>query len=140
MIRQIRDSPAFSTVALIVAAFLLTTAGILIVRYPIGPLFGGTTSATDAGALLPGITVDNAPPPAIGLVVTSLRSGGEAEHAGLQVGDAVIAVDGRAIKSLGQISPYLRRDRSPRIDLAIAHGDRLRHVVLTRSQDGSHGA
>jgi len=140
MIREIQDSPAFSTIALIVAAILLTTAGILIVRYPVGPLFGGTTSGSDAGALLPGLTVDNAPPPAIGLVVTSLRSGGEAEHAGLQVGDVVIAVDGRAIKSLGQISPYLRGDRSPRINLAIAHGDRLRHVVLTRSQGAHPGA
>jgi hypothetical protein len=138
MIGRIRQSPAIFSIALILCTFLLTSAAIMISMHPIH-LFGEPSSARQAAALLPGFTADDAPSPGIGLIVTSLRSGSEAQRAGLRVGDAVLSVDGRAIRSLGQIGPYLRRDRNPRIDFAVLHGDALRHVILMRGQDGVHG-
>jgi membrane-associated protease RseP (regulator of RpoE activity) len=75
-----------------------------------------------------------------GLVVTSLRSGSEAARDGLSVGDAVVAIDGRAIDTLDQARRYLHSDARPALLLDIDHGHQRRQIRLARGQDGAQAA
>jgi S1-C subfamily serine protease len=89
---------------------------------------------------LPGLTVEKAPNPQAGLVVTSLQSAGPAEQAGLAVGDDVLAVDQRAVGTLGELHDVLQRHRSQTIQLLVLHNDVPLDVSLDRSKDPKHGA
>jgi len=139
MTGRFREAPAIFSVALAFGVFMLTSAGILISMHPIHPFAGEAGAIRQSAALLPGFTADNAPAPNIGLIVTSLETGSQAQRAGMHVGDAILSVDGRATRSLGQVGAYLRHDRRPEVDLAVLHGDTLRHVILMRDRDGDHG-
>jgi S1-C subfamily serine protease len=94
----------------------------------------------DAVALLPGLTVENAPPPRTGLIVTSLRTGSEAAQTGIAVGDDIERLDGRPIDEIDDAIAYLRQDRNPAVLLRIEHGSQVRDVRLVRSGEARHGA
>jgi S1-C subfamily serine protease len=90
--------------------------------------------------LFPGFTAEQAGGAAHGLVVTSLRSGSEAAQDGIEVGDAILAIDGRPIDTLDQARRYLREDRQPALSLDLVHQKQLRHLRLLRSVSGENGA
>lgn len=93
-----------------------------------------------AAALFPGFTAEQAGGTARGLVVTSLRSGSEAAQDGMEVGDAIVAIDGRPVDTLDQVRRYLREDRQPALSLDLVHQKQLRHLRLLRSAGGDNGA
>jgi S1-C subfamily serine protease len=89
---------------------------------------------------LPGLTLEKAPEPQAGLIVTSLQSEGPAELAGLAVGDDVLAVDQRPVGSLGDLREALLRNQNGAIQLLVLHKDVPIDVSLSRSEDHLHGA
>lgn len=89
---------------------------------------------------IPGLTLDKAPLPEAGLVVTSLQSAGPAEQAGLAVGDDVLAVDQRPVSSIGEVRDVLQHHQERTVQLLVLHKDRAIDVSLTRSEDHLHGA
>lgn len=92
-----------------------------------------------AMTVLPGLTVENAPPPQLGLVVTSLQTGSEAARAGVHVGDDIAALDGRPVIEIDDAIRYLRRDSRPTIILHLVSDHRVRDVRLHWQAGGSHG-
>lgn len=90
--------------------------------------------------MFPGFTAEQAGGAAHGLVVTSLRSGSEAAQDGIEVGDAILAIDGRPMDTLDQARRYLREDRQPALSLDLVHQKQLRHLRLLRSVSGENGA
>jgi S1-C subfamily serine protease len=89
--------------------------------------------------LLPGLTVEDAPPPQGGLIVTSLQSGSESARSGIMVGDDIRSLDGRRVDDLDDAIAYLRKDRAPAIVLDVAHGEAARQVTLRRQGERYHG-
>lgn len=88
-----------------------------------------------ASAILPGITIEGARARQHGLVITSVRSDGEAARAGVVVGDTIVEFDGNRAVSLDQARRYLQEDKSSRIRLRIMHASRLRDIRLDRERD-----
>lgn len=105
-------------------------------RSGVNRVFAAQADAT----IFPGFTAETASGTARGLIVTSLRSGSEAAADGLQVGDAIVGIDGRSVDTLDQARRYLRRDHRPALSLDLVHEKQLRHVRLTRSTGGDDGA
>jgi S1-C subfamily serine protease len=103
-------------------------------------VIGRPIATSDAVALIPGLTVENASGPSHGLVITSLRSRSAAAVAGLAVGDVVTAIDGRQISTLSGAKRYLHSDRSATIALKVVHDHHERRVDLVRNENGDHGA
>jgi membrane-associated protease RseP (regulator of RpoE activity) len=97
-------------------------------------------SAQSGASLFPGFTAEQGIAAAHGLVVTSLRSGSEAAKDGMEVGDAIVAIDGHAMDSLDQARRYLREDHQPALSLDLVHQKQLRHLRLLRSASGENGA
>lgn len=97
-------------------------------------------SAQSGASLFPGFTAEQSSGAAHGLVVTSLRSGSEAAKDGMEVGDAIVAIDGKAMDSLDQARRYLRADRQPALSLDLVHQKQLRHLRLLRSASGDNGS
>lgn len=95
--------------------------------------------ASTTVSVLPGMTVEEAAPPAHGLVVTSRRSNGAAVEAGISVGDNITAIDYHPIKGLNDAAAYMRHDRRPIVTLTILHDRHMRRMALKRSGE-SHGA
>lgn len=97
-------------------------------------------SAQSGASLFPGFTAEQGGSTVRGLVVTSLRSGSEAAKDGMEVGDAIVTIDGRAMDTLDQARRYLREDRQPALSLDLMHQKQLRHLRLLRSASGDNGA
>ncbi|MDH4743602.1 PDZ domain-containing protein [Sphingomonas sp. CBMAI 2297] len=97
-------------------------------------------AAQSGASLFPGFTAETPGSTARGLVVTSLRSGSEAARDGMEVGDAIVAIDGRGVDTLDQARRYLRNDRHPQVYLDLVHQKQLRHLKLLRSASGENGA
>ena len=62
------------------------------------------------------------------------------EKDGMEVGDAIVAIDGRPVDTLDQVRRYLREDRQPALSLDLVHQKQLRHLRLLRSAGGDNGA
>jgi membrane-associated protease RseP (regulator of RpoE activity) len=97
-------------------------------------------AAQSGASLFPGFTAEQGAGAVHGLVVTSLRSGSEAAKDGMEVGDAILAIDGHAMDSLDQARRYLREDHHPDVYLDLVHQKQLRHLKLLRSASGDNGA
>ncbi|MDG2534111.1 PDZ domain-containing protein [Sphingomonas sp. HITSZ_GF] len=97
-------------------------------------------SAPSGASLFPGFTAEQGSGAVHGLVVTSLRSGSEAAKDGMEVGDAILAIDGHAIDTLDQARRYLHDDHQPALSLDLVHQKQLRHLRLMRSASGENGA
>lgn len=103
----------------------------------------GAAQLSDAHAvvdLLPGVTVEEAPPPRVGLIVTSLQSGGAAMAAGLRVDDAIVAIDHARIATTGDAVARLRHQSGGTVSMDVARGNQLIVVTLRRSSGDPHGA
>ena len=97
---------------------------------------------------IPGVTVgdtsDRLP------VVTSVRSDGAAERAGIQVGDEIVAVDGHSVHDVAALHDVIGADRRDRrLALHIRRGDALWTIAIDRAEpsagtsagrERSHGA
>ena len=91
------------------------------------------TSLALAG-VIPGMTLDEAQPPQRGLVITSLRSGSEAQRDGIVVGDRVIAINLHPITSLGEANRLVgdlpRNGPRSGVELEILHNRMRQDIVL----------
>ncbi len=85
--------------------------------------------------ILPGVTLVNAQPAGSGLIVTSLATDGQAERLGFAVGDDILQIDGRAVRSLDQATAYLVQHPRPSIRLALRHGGEMRKVTFDLSDE-----
>ncbi len=79
----------------------------------------------DAGRyVLPGGTS------AEGALLGGINPGSPAEHAGLKVGDVIVAVDDRPITSVDELSEALGASKSSTVKLALARGATRREVTV----------
>jgi len=92
-----------------------------------------------AVALLPGLTVENAPPAHQGLIVTSVQSDSESARSGIVAGDDIEGLDGHPVKNLGGAINYLKKDQASAIVLEVAHGQVTHDVRLRRLKEVHHG-
>ena len=87
---------------------------------------------------IPGVTVgdtDDRMP-----VVTSVRSNGAAERAGLQVGDEIVTVDGRRVQTVETLRDVMRSEPGDRrLALHIRRGDALWTVAIDRAEPSADG-
>jgi len=77
-------------------------------------------------------TADPVPGPQPGLVVTSVRSRGYAEKAGLAVGDWIESADGREPPTLQALAEELSARGQQPIHLRVVHQGAVRTVELAR--------
>jgi S1-C subfamily serine protease len=94
---------------------------------------------TGAVSLIPGVTIgdtsDRLP------VVTSVRSDGAAERAGIEVGDEIVAVDGHAVHDVATVHDVVMTDhRDRRLALHIRRGDALWTVAIDRADPPAGGS
>lgn len=89
------------------------------------------TASRDAGwRRVLDFTADRLPGGQPGLVVTSVRSDGNAEHAGLVVGDRITRVDGEQPASFSSLAEELsERGRQP-MHLEVVHQGAVRRIDL----------
>ncbi len=120
-------APAIGIVAVVAAVALVVAAAehgsfSRFVRAGSGPI-----------APIPGVTVgdtQDAVP-----VVTSVRSDGAAERAGIEVGDEIVAVDGRNVRDVAALRDAIVADRGDRrLALHIRRGDALWSVAIDRAE------
>lgn len=77
-------------------------------------------------------TADPVPGPRPGLVITSVRSRGHAEKAGLLVGDWIESVDGHAPPTLQALAEELSARGQAPIHLKVVHRGAVRMIDLAR--------
>ncbi|MEN3748718.1 PDZ domain-containing protein [Sphingomonas sp. HF-S3] len=130
-----RGLPGF---ALIVA--LTVAVGIVLLLVWSGWVVPARSIDGQADALFPGFTAESSACPAGGLVVTSLRSDSEAAGDGIEVGDCIVAIDGRRIETLDQARRYLHNDAMPALSLDLVHDQHRRQLKLARNAGGAHGS
>ena len=111
-------------IGVVVAALLLVL--VLAERGTFRPRDGAVAST------LPGVTLDNSVDHMP--VVTSVRSDGEAERAGIRAGDEIEAVDGHRVRDVAGLRSALLSDREDKLALHIRRGDTLWTVALDRSE------
>ena len=99
-------------------------------------LFVGSGTAV---AALPGVTLDIDDDDQMP-VVTSVRTNGEAERAGLRAGDEIEAVDGHRVRDVAGLRSALLSDREDKLALHIRRGDTLWTVALDRSEPAAGNA
>ncbi len=124
--------PAIGVVAVVAALALVVAAAehgsfSRFVRAGSGPI-----------ATIPGVTVgdtsDQLP------VVTSVRSNGAAERAGIEVGDEIVSVDGHAVHDVAALHDVVLASRGdPRLALHIRRGDALWTVAIDRAEPSAGG-
>ncbi|MEH3035205.1 MAG: PDZ domain-containing protein [Sphingomonas adhaesiva] len=116
-LRQLRHALLIFLAVALVGAFMSVRV-LHASRIPDADVLGATVAMPAGGA------------PAA-LTVTSLRAGGVAERAGLQVGDVMEAVDGRGATSLAPIEQAVASGDS--VDLRVRRGMQAVHVTLARA-------
>jgi len=125
------------------AAALFCMGTILATGFVILALAGihhhSATRHESAGQLL-GFTTAPLPPPAHGLVVTSLRSGSEAAHDGIVVGDRIDTIEHEPVSAPDDIDRLLQSHGNDWLVLHLAHNGTPRDVVLWQVRRRSHGA
>ncbi|MEH3045932.1 PDZ domain-containing protein [Sphingomonas adhaesiva] len=115
-LRQLRHALiVFLAVALVGA--LVSMRVMRASRLPDADVLGATVAAPAGGT------------PAA-LTVTSLRAGGVAERAGVQVGDVMEAIDGHGATSLAPIEQAVASGDT--VDLRVRRGEQAVHVMLWR--------
>lgn len=128
---QDRTGPGKALIVLAMGAALMSGAFFVHARHAANaPAVAGGNDAH----LLPGLTLVNAQPGGVGIIVTSLETGGQAARLGVAVGDDVVRMDDQPIASLDQAGSYLVQHPRPRIRLGLLHGGERRAVTLDRTE------
>ena len=132
---QLRHTPHGKAVFLATVVFLIALALVLAraARKEI-------SSPDEEMSLFPGFTVDELPAPGHKLVVTSLKSGSEAQKNGVSVGDEVLAIDNHPAGSLDAAEQIMNRKRQAMIVLRLRHNASTRDVALHYQGIRQHGA
>jgi S1-C subfamily serine protease len=88
--------------------------------------------AAGSAGVLPDTTLDYDPGDGMP-VITSVRSDGAAERAGLQAGDDIEAIDGHAVRSVADLRAAVlaAQDDAP-LALRVLRGDTTRTILLVR--------
>lgn len=119
--------PAIGIVAVVAAVALVVAAA------ETGSFSRFARAGSGAVATIPGVTVGDAADKLP--VVTSVRSNGAAERAGIEVGDEIVAVDGRNVRDVAALRDVIVADRGdPRLALHIRRGDALWTVAIDRAE------
>ncbi len=124
--------PAIGIVAVV------ATVVLVIVAAETGSFSRFARSAPVATSPIPGVTVgdtvDKSP------VVTSVRSDGAAERAGIEVGDEIVAVGGQTVHDVAALDDAVVADRGAgRLALHIRRGDALWTVAIDRAEPSATG-
>ncbi|AZI35404.1 hypothetical protein NT2_09_01140 [Caenibius tardaugens NBRC 16725] len=121
------------------ALFLLVPVGaIALVGSPLGKAWLDRMAAyPDSRKFLPGITIEAALPRDRGFVITSIRSGSQADESGLVVGDVIVAIDNVRGLSIEQARSYLMHDKADEVRLRIVHDRHARNILLDRDGDSA---
>ncbi|NIJ31909.1 PDZ domain-containing protein [Sphingomonas oligoaromativorans] len=81
---------------------------------------------------IPGLTIgdthDQMP------IVTSVRSDGAAERAGIRVGDEIEAIDGHAVHNVAALRAVMLRQGTRRLALHIRRGDAVWTIAIDRNE------
>jgi S1-C subfamily serine protease len=120
------------------AAVYGVIAALIVLAIALSPL--ATRRPARAHGALAGATVDDAGAPRTGLIVTSLRTDGEAARAGLRPGDDIVAIDHHRILSRRDAAHLLRRHRGQSVVVDIARDGHRSRVRLTLGGGKPHGA
>jgi S1-C subfamily serine protease len=91
-----------------------------------------------ADATLPGVTLDDGGDRMP--VVTSVRSDGEAERAGIRAGDEIEAIDGRRVHDVATLRSAVVSGPRGKLALHIRRGDALWTVALDRAEPAAGNA
>ena len=128
--RSIALSMALVFIALGVSAWLFTR---------LRPRHCAEAAGPVPAAVLPaGLTLD--PVPAAGLVVTSLRSDGQAKRLGVHVGDVIERVDGQTVHGAASLRRTLRLPAATPITVLLRRGGERYEVKLDRTTQACHDA
>jgi S1-C subfamily serine protease len=114
---------------LFVAAAVLAVVAIGL--FTIGP--AALAPAPRRQPLLPGLTLEDTRGPG-GIVVTSVQGNSIADDAGVEVGDAIVGLDGQQVGSLADISRYIGRHHPVVVDLKLVRGSHSVEVVYAFPQ------
>ncbi|MCM8729886.1 PDZ domain-containing protein [Hephaestia sp. GCM10023244] len=115
--------------------------GAVLVATPAGrSVLGPWAGPIETRALLPGLTVEATPARGHGLVVTSLRSGGEAMTSGIMVGDRIVAIDDHPVGTMAQTLGYMHKDERRTVVLGLVRHHDVHRVQLRRDRKTRHGA
>jgi S1-C subfamily serine protease len=127
MRRGIERGPAIGIVAVV------ATVALVIVAAETGSFGRFALAGGGPTSPIPGVTIgdsSDAMP-----VVTSVRSDGAAERAGIEVGDEIVAVDGQNVHNVAALHEVVTADRSNRrLALHIRRGDALWAVAIDRAE------
>jgi predicted metalloprotease with PDZ domain len=97
-------------------------------------------NGSGSGALVPGLTFDDAVATEPALVVTSVGTDSIAAAAGVSVGDQVLAVDSVPVSSLDQVRQHLHNTPESMVLLRVLHDGSVRSVLIRRDGGRGHGA
>ncbi|QDK34089.1 MULTISPECIES: PDZ domain-containing protein [Sphingomonadaceae] len=92
-----------------------------------------TAAQDEASRRVLDFTADDLPDGKPGLVVTSVRSDGHAEHAGLVVGDRIVDVDGAQASSFSTLAQELSERGARPMHLDVVHLGAVRRIDLAGS-------
>lgn len=93
----------------------------------------------NASGVFLGFTVAQLSSPEPSLVITSLRSGSEAEQKGVAVGDRLLAIDRKPVDTVRSAETLLRRDTQDPIALQLVHNHQPIDISLSRDKERVHG-
>lgn len=117
----------------------LVAAGLMLSMHAPGFAAAAGPVRQAAASALPGATVavlrDGDP----ALVVTSLRTGGEAALRGVRVGDRILALGGQPVHDRHDLRRVLAASNGPVLRLRLRRGAHTLAVTLRRQESG-HGA
>jgi len=129
------------TIPLMIACLLLLAAAVGFVmtkeRHGVAGRMGKSQSEM---SVFPGFTVAELPPPDAGLVVTSLRTRSEAQRDCIAVGDRILAIDGRPVRTIRDAATMLGASRDTVIALQLSHNHSAHDIMLHRHERHIHGA
>ena len=96
---------------------------------------GGAGPVSPIPSITVGDTSDKLP------VVTSVRSNGAAERAGIEVGDEIVSVDGQNVHDVAALHDVITADHGDRrLALHIRRGDALWTVAIDRAEPSATGS
>lgn len=122
-----RSMPLWSMVVLATVPLLTM---VLFVTRPGHEMLHAIIARPANGSVLPGLTVEDALPPAHGLIVTSLGSRSAAASLGVAVGDEIDVINGLRIHSVAEAMRILRSGPESDIRVELVHNHQRRHILL----------
>lgn len=120
-------SRRLSRTRLLVAAMTAIAIGSI---FAINGLLPNARKAIEASVVGLTAAAETSQPPQ--LVVTSTRDGGQAQNAGIEVGDAIVEVNHHRFASADAMARFIEDDRQPIMLLGIVHGKKQHQIRFTQ--------